>query len=64
MSHIHWVSRETGTPKDRDEVNKREVCECDGLVCDLDVMGTPSKLSVIRKTSVLVRARPTLLLSC
>jgi hypothetical protein len=20
----------TGTPKDRDEVNKREVCECDG----------------------------------
>ncbi len=22
----------TGTPKDRDEVNKREVCECDG--CD------------------------------
>jgi hypothetical protein len=30
MSHIHWVERETGTPKDRDEVNKREVCECDG----------------------------------
>jgi hypothetical protein len=20
----------TGTPKDKDEVNKREVCECDG----------------------------------
>ena len=20
----------TGTPKDRDEVNRREVCECDG----------------------------------
>jgi hypothetical protein len=28
--------------------------------CDLDVMGAPSKLSVIRKGSVLVRARPTL----
>ena len=29
-SHIHWVGRGTGTPKDRDEVNKRDVCECDG----------------------------------
>jgi len=27
MSRIHWVVRETGTPEDRDEVNKREVCE-------------------------------------
>ncbi len=27
MSRIHWVARGTGTPKDRDEVNKREVCE-------------------------------------
>ncbi len=27
---IHWVGRGTGTPKDIDEVNKREVCECDG----------------------------------
>jgi hypothetical protein len=30
MTHIHWVARGTGTPKDKDEVNKREVCECDG----------------------------------
>ncbi len=29
-SRIHWVDRGTGTPKDRDEVNRREVCECDG----------------------------------
>ena len=28
MSHIHWVARGPGTPKDRDEVNRREVCEC------------------------------------
>jgi hypothetical protein len=28
--HIHWVPRGTGTPKDRDEVSKREVFECDG----------------------------------
>jgi hypothetical protein len=26
-SHIHWVGRGSGTPKDRDEVNRREVCE-------------------------------------
>ena len=26
----HWVDRGTGTPKDRDEVNEREVCGCDG----------------------------------
>ncbi len=30
VSLIHWVGRGTGTPKDKDEVNKREVCECDG----------------------------------
>ena len=29
-SHIHWVARGTGKPKDSDEVNRREVCECDG----------------------------------
>ena len=27
---IHWVPRGTGTPKDRDDVNRRDVCECDG----------------------------------
>ncbi len=31
--------------------------------CDVDMMGTPSKLSVIRKPVVLGRARPTLLLN-
>ncbi len=30
VSHIHWVVRGTGTPEDRDEVNRRDVCECDG----------------------------------
>ena len=29
MTHIHWVDRGTGTPKDRDEVNRRDVYECD-----------------------------------
>ena len=31
-------------------------------MCDLDVMGVPSKLSVIHKTVVLTRVRPTFLL--
>ncbi len=34
-SRIHWVARGTGTPKDRDEVNGRDVCDCDGWVCVL-----------------------------
>jgi hypothetical protein len=55
MSRIHWVARGTGTPKDRDEVNRREVFECDGRVCYLDVMGAPSKLIVIRKEVSLSR---------
>ena len=29
-SHIHWVVWGTGTPKDRDEVDRREFCDCDG----------------------------------
>ncbi len=62
MTRIHWVDRGTGIPKDRDEVNRREVYECDGGVCDLDVMDTPSKLRVIRKTVTLPRDRPTLFL--
>ena len=35
MSRIHWVVRGTGTPKDKDEVNKREPSECDGYRQDL-----------------------------
>jgi hypothetical protein len=38
MPRIHWVARGTGTPKDRDEVIRREVCECDGWVCFLEVV--------------------------
>jgi hypothetical protein len=41
-SHIHWVDQGTGTLKDRDEVNRRDVCECDGWVCVLEVIGAPS----------------------
>ena len=61
---MNCVDRGTGTPKDKDEVNRQEVCECDGCVCDLDVMDVPSTLSVIRKDVVLTRVSPTLDLSC
>jgi hypothetical protein len=26
----HWVGRGAGTPKDKDGVKRREVCECEG----------------------------------
>jgi hypothetical protein len=38
----------TVIPKDRDEVNKRKVCECDGCVCDLDVIGDPSMFRLLQ----------------
>ena len=47
-----WVSRGTGKPKDQDEVNRREVCECEGWVWDLDAIGAPSRLRLIRKAAV------------
>jgi hypothetical protein len=30
LGRTHWVARGTDTPKDRDEVHRRQVCECDG----------------------------------
>ena len=57
------VGRGTGTPKDRDE-NRRDVCEWDGWVCVLDVIGAPSILRLTRKTTDLATVLPTFLLSC
>ncbi len=37
-TRIHWVDRGTGTPKDKDEVNRGDVCECDGWVCVFKVV--------------------------
>jgi hypothetical protein len=51
-------------PKDEDEINRREVCECDGRVCDLEDVGVPSIITLIRKVSVLVRMSPTFDLRC
>jgi hypothetical protein len=43
MSHIHWVERQNKLeiPRDKDEVNKREIHECDGRVYDPDMMVVP-----------------------
>ncbi len=63
-SHIHWVTWGTGTPKDRNEVNKQEVCECDGWVCDLDVTGSPLIFKIIRNATTLARMLPTFDFRC
>ena len=52
---IHWVARGTGTPKDKDEIHRREVYECDGRVCALEVMCSPLSLRLTRKDTALVR---------
>jgi hypothetical protein len=43
MSHIHWVERQNKlkVPRDKDEVNKREIHEYDGRSHDPDTMVTP-----------------------
>ncbi len=62
LAHTGSVDgRGTGTPKDKDEVNTREVCECEGWVWDLDAIGAPSRLRTTRQAAALARARPTLL---
>jgi hypothetical protein len=55
---IHWVGLGTGTPKDRDEVNKREVCEFDGWVWELEAIGAPSKFRFTHKGDTLARMLP------
>jgi hypothetical protein len=43
MTHIHWVGRQNKLeiPRDKDEVNKREIHECDGRTHDPDTMVSP-----------------------
>ena len=61
---IHWVVWRTGTPNDRDEINRREFWVCDGWVCDLEAIGDPSIFNTIRSATTLVRMLPTLDLRC
>jgi hypothetical protein len=43
MPHIHWVARQNKLeiPRDKDQVNKREIHECDGRAHDPDTMVAP-----------------------
>jgi hypothetical protein len=49
---------------DKDEFNRREVFECDGWVCVLEVIGVPSRLRLTREVSVLERVLTTFVLNC
>ena len=61
MPHIHWVARQNKLeiPKEKDEVNTREIHKCDGQVHDPDTMVVPLTPKATRKTEVLVKAPPT-----
>jgi hypothetical protein len=65
MSHIHWVARQNKLeiPKDKDEVNKQDIHECDGLGHDPDTMVSPLTPKPKRKAEVFTRAPPTIVLS-
>jgi hypothetical protein len=62
MSHIHWVARQNklGVPRDKDEVNKREIHEYDGRAHDPDTMATPPTPKPTFKAEALVREPPTI----
>jgi hypothetical protein len=57
MTHILWVPRQNNLeiPRDKDEVNKREIHEIDGRAHDPDTMVAPLKLKPTRKVEALVR---------
>ena len=54
----------TYKPNDRDEFNSREFGVCDGWVCDLESIGAPSMLRLIRSAVSLSRMWSTLDLIC
>ncbi len=66
MSHIHWVARQNKLeiPKDKDEVNKREIHESDGRAHDPDTMVTPLTPKPKHTVETLPRAPPTMASFC
>ena len=66
MSHIHWVARQNKleTPKEKDEVNKREVHECDRRGSDPNAMVDTPTLKSTLKAKVLTRTTTTITSSC
>jgi hypothetical protein len=66
MTHIHWVPRQNKleTPKEKDEVKKREVHECDVRTRDPDAMVDPPTPKPTYKVEVLARVPPTIASRC
>jgi hypothetical protein len=62
LPHIHWVARQNKLeiPRDKDEVNKREIHECEGRTHDPDTMAAPLTPKPTRKAEALARAPPTI----
>ena len=62
MPHIHWVARQNKLeiPRDKAEVNKREIRESDGRAHDPDTMVAPLTPKPTRKAEALDRAPPTI----
>ena len=65
MAHIHWVARQNKLeiPKDKDEVNKEDIHDCDGRPHDPDTMVSPLTPKPKRKAEDFTRAPPTIVLS-
>ena len=65
MSHIHWVARQNKLeiPRDKDEVNKQDIHECDGRAHDPDTMVAPPTPKPTHKAETLVRETPTIVSS-
>ena len=57
MPHIHWVARQNKLeiPRDKDEVNKREIHECDGRAHDPDTVVAPPTPKPTRKAECISR---------
>jgi hypothetical protein len=62
MSHIHCVARQNKleVPRDKDEVNKREIHEYDGRSHDPDTIVTPLTPKPTWKDEPLVRESQTI----
>ena len=63
---MHCVERQNKleTPKEKDEINKREVHEFDVWTRDPDTMVVPPTPNPTCKTETLTRAPPTITSSC
>jgi hypothetical protein len=65
MSHIHWVEQQNKLeiPRDKDEVNKQDIHECDERAHDSDTMVTPPTPKPTLKAETLTRAPSTIVSS-